>query len=171
LLHGNDNEYKLSLDEVKAFQAQQEQGRSLSILIILCHPVPCDLFWPSRDIFGKILDYLTQSSQLSFNQTIQSSPYPAITYNKGVWSCRAVEGGNLTPGLGDDEEAGGGVPGFEVFLKEAVDAAAGDIAQVQGGGTAPAQPLDNSQQAPQAGQGLGHPLPDVIGKARGDEGR
>ena len=52
----------------------------------------------------------------------------------------AVEGSDPAPSLGDDEEAGGGVPGFEVFLVEAVQAAAGDVAQVQGGGTAPARP-------------------------------
>ena len=56
--------------------------------------------------------------------------------------------GDAAAGFVDHEGAGGGVPGFEVFFKEAVQAAAGDVAQVQGSGTAPAQPLDYSQQAP-----------------------
>ena len=42
-------------------------------------------------------------------------------------------------GLGDQQRAGRDVPGLQAFLEEAVDAAGGDIGQVQRGGAGAAQ--------------------------------
>src|SRR5579875_602548 len=85
-----------------------------------------------------------------------------------------MEGGaahvaDAAAGLGDDQLAGGGVPGLEVEFPEALEAAAGGVAEIEGGGAEAAHAVGaEAEVLIEVNVGVGMAL--LRGEAGGEQG-
>ena len=82
----------------------------------------------------------------------------------------AVDAGEEAAGFVDEEGAGGDVPGLEVILPVGVEAASGEVGEVEGGGAGAADAADLGDDAIELGEVVGRGGRAGVGEAGGDEG-
>jgi len=63
------------------------------------------------------------------NQAVAGQAFEVAGSKRG-----AVKVADATPGLGNQQHAGGGIPGFELHLPETVEATGGDAGEIETGG-------------------------------------
>jgi hypothetical protein len=82
----------------------------------------------------------------------------------------AVDAGEGAAGLADQEGAGGDVPGLEVILPVGVEAARGEVGEVEGGRAGAADAADLGDDAVELEEVVGRAGGAGVGEAGGDEG-